>query len=63
MSTQSNSRTPADSAREYIDDIAKINQKFGMGTVASEDVYNEAVTEAAAAFRWARSAQADPQPR
>jgi len=38
-------------AKQYIDDVMKINNKFGMRNVASEDDYNRAIDTATAAFR------------
>jgi phosphate starvation-inducible protein PhoH len=49
MTTEQQRRT--DKARKYMEDIAKINQRFGMGTTTSEDTYNAAVSQAAAAFQ------------
>ncbi len=38
-------------AKEYIDSIVAINRKYGMGTVVSDEVYEQAVDDAAGAFR------------
>ncbi len=50
MSTPS--RSQADEARRFLEDISEINERFGMRTVSSEDTYNAAVSGAAAAFTW-----------
>lgn len=52
----SNSPTPSPSkselARQFIDDVMKINDKFGMGTVTTEGAYDTAVSHAAETFSW-----------
>jgi len=47
----STSPSKAEMAKQYIDDVMKINNKFGMRNVASEDDYNRAIDTATAAFR------------
>jgi hypothetical protein len=39
----------ADRAREFIDDVLKINAEHGMGSVTSEGAYDSAVARAARA--------------
>lgn len=64
MSTKPHTPSPADRARQYIDDVMKINSKFGMANVASEGAYDAAVTNAAEAFRWVqKSKPEEPQSR
>jgi hypothetical protein len=43
--------TREERAREYIDSIIAINQKYGMGGEISDDEYEEAVAEATNAYR------------
>lgn len=49
MNTRSS--TLEDRAREYIDSIVAINQKYGMDGNLSEDIYNDAVTAATDAYK------------
>lgn len=39
-----------DRAREFIDDILKINAEHGMRSVGSEDAYNDAIVKASRAY-------------
>jgi hypothetical protein len=48
---------PDDAAKRYLADIARINTSHGMTTTKSEEVYDEAVSQAADAFRWVESSQ------
>lgn len=49
MSTQQTKRQ--EQARRYINEVIAINRSFGMDGDVPEDVYNEAVEEAANAFK------------
>lgn len=42
--------TAADRAREFIDDVLKINAKHGMGSVEDEGAYDTAVAHAARTY-------------
>ena len=56
MSTQPVTESDrARQARQYIDDVMKINSQFGMANVTSEDAYNVAVSEAEHAFKWVQT--------
>jgi hypothetical protein len=49
-----------DRAKQFIDDVIRINEEHGMRTVISEETYNEAVRSAANAYkRLNRSASAE----
>ena len=43
--------TREDRAREYIDSIIEINRKYGMGGSISDEEYEDAVADAANAFK------------
>lgn len=52
MST--NTTTPTDRARQFIDDVLKINAEHGMRSVQTEGAYDSAVAEATRAFEHVR---------
>lgn len=42
--------TPSDRARQFIDDVLKINAEYGMRSVQSEGAYDSAVADAARVY-------------
>jgi hypothetical protein len=48
MSTSDDAAT--DRARQFIDDVLKINAEYGMSSVESEDAYDTAVAHVARAY-------------
>ncbi len=52
MSTKPKSADPIDRARQYIDDVIRINSEHGMRSDTSEDAYRAAVTSAAESYQW-----------